>query len=447
MDRTDSWPVTQTNSDPARDAPSQTRRLMNQVGRFRWVICALLLFGTTKNYMDRQLIGVLKGTLQHDLGWSEIDYSNLVTSFQAAYALGMLLMGRLIDRLGTRIGYALAMACWSLASMAHGVVSSLAGFAGARSALGFAEAGVFPASLKATAEWFPKKERALATGIFNAGTNAGAIVTPLLAPWITVHLGWRWAFFLIGAVGFVWLALWLWIYRKPEEHPRCSLAELRYIRSDSAESPSKISWAKLASYRQTWAFAAGKFIIDPIWWFYLFWIPDFLQRRHGLALLQIGLPIVVIYLMADGGSIAGGWFSSFLVQRGKSVNASRKMAMLICAVSVLPIIFAPKVASTWAAVLFIGLAAAAHQGFSCNLLTLPSDIFPARAVASVVGMGGMAGAIGGMLIAKLVGYLLQWTGSYAIPFLMAGSAYLVALGAIHLLAPRLDAVRLNEAEV
>jgi ACS family hexuronate transporter-like MFS transporter len=331
--------------------------------------------------------------------------------------------------------------------MAHGVVSSLAGFAGARFALGFAEAGVFPASLKATAEWFPKKERALATGIFNAGTNAGAIVTPLLAPWITVHLGWRWAFFLIGAVGFVWLALWLWIYRKPEEHPRCSLAELRYIRSDPAESPSEISWLKLASYRQTWAFAAGKFIIDPIWWFYLFWIPDFLQRRHGLALLQIGLPIVVIYLMADGGSIAGGWFSSFLVQRGKSVNASRKMAMLICAVSVLPIIFAPKVASTWAAVFLIGLAAAAHQGFSCNLLTLPSDIFPARAVASVVGMGGMAGAIGGMLIAKLVGYLLQWTGSYAIPFLMAGSAYLIALGAIQLLAPRLDPVRLSEAEV
>ncbi len=420
---------------------------MNQVGRFRWVICALLLFGTTKNYMDRQLIGVLKGTLQHDLGWSEIDYSNLVTSFQAAYALGLLLVGRLIDSVGTRIGYALAMACWSLASMAHGMVSSLGGFMAARFALGFGEAGVFPASLKATAEWFPRKERALATGIFNAGTNAGAIVTPLLAPWITIHWGWRWAFFLIGAVGFVWLALWLWIYRKPEDHPRCSPAELRYIRSDPAEASTKTSWLELAAYRQTWAFATGKFLIDPIWWFYLFWIPDFLQRRHGLALLQIGLPIVVIYLMADGGSIAGGWFSSFLVHRGKSVNTSRKTAMLICAVSVVPIIFAPKVASTWAAVLLIGLAAAAHQGFSSNLLTLPSDIFPARAVASVAGMGGMAGAIGGMLIAKLVGYLLQWTGSYTIPFLMAGSAYLIALGAIQLLAPKLEPVSLSEAEV
>ena len=411
------------------------------------MICAVLLFGTTKNYMDRQLIGVLKGTLQHDLGWNEIDYSNLVFAFQTAYALGMLLVGRLIDRLGTRIGYGLAMAFWSLASMAHGAVSSFAGFSSARFALGLGEAGVFPASLKATAEWFPRKERALANGILNAGTNVGAIVTPLLAPWITVHWGWRWAFFLIGAVGFVWLALWLWVYRKPEEHPHCSPAELRYIRSDPAEASSKIPWLKLASYHQTWAFATGKFIIDPIWWFYLFWIPDFLQRRHGLALLQIGLPIVVIYLMADGGSIAGGWFSSFLVHRGKSVNASRKAAMLICAVSVLPIVFAPKVASTWGAVLLIGLAAAAHQGFSCNLLTLPSDIFPARAVASVVGMGGMAGAIGGMLIAKLVGYLLQWTGSYAIPFLMAGSAYLIALGAIHLLAPKLEPVRFSEAEV
>jgi ACS family hexuronate transporter-like MFS transporter len=417
------------------------------IGRFRWVICALLLFGVTKNYMDRQVIGVLKGTLQHDLGWTEVDYGNLVFDFQAAYALGMLLVGRLIDRVGTRIGYALAMAGWSLASMAHGMVTSLAGFAGARFALGFAEAGVFPASLKATAEWFPRKERALATGIFNAGTNAGAIVTPLVVPWITVHWGWRWAFLLIGGVGFVWLAIWLWIYRKPEDHPRCSRAELRYIRSDPPDAPGKVSWFKLASHRQTWAFGLGKFIIDPIWWFFLFWIPDFLQRRHGLALLQIGLPIVVIYLMADGGSIAGGWFSSFLIHRGKSVNTGRKMAMLICAVCVVPIVFAPNVASTWGAVLLIGLAAAAHQGFSGNLLTLPSDMFPGCAVAPVAGMGGMAGAIGGMLIAKLVGHILQRTGSYAIPFLMAGSAYLIALGTIQLLAPSLEPVRLDKEGV
>jgi ACS family hexuronate transporter-like MFS transporter len=416
--------------------------LQSTIGRFRWVICTLLLFGVTKNYMDRQVISVLKTTLQANLHWNDIDYGNMVFVFQGAYALGLLLVGRLIDRLGTRLGYAVSMACWSLASMAQGLMSSLAGFGVARFALGFGEAGVYPASLKATAEWFPKKERALATGIFNAGSNAGAILIPLLAPWITVHWGWRWAFVLIGAVGFVWLALWLLIYRKPEDHPNCSAAELAYIRSDPAEPPTRISWLKLAAYRQTWAFSLGKFIIDPIWWFFLFWIPDFLQRRHGLSLLQIGWPIVVIYLMADGGSVAGGWLSSFLIHRCRSVNAARKSAMLVCAIAVVPIIFAPGVASTWAAVLLLGLATAAHQGFSCNLLTMPSDLFPSRAVASVAGIGGMAGAIGGMLIAKLVGYLLQTTGSYTIPFLMAGSAYLIALGVIHLVEPRFEPVRM-----
>ncbi|MBV9625573.1 MAG: MFS transporter [Acidobacteria bacterium] len=417
----------------------------SSVGYFRWIICAVLLLGTTKNYMDRQVIGVLKTTLQHDLGWNEIDYGNLVFAFQAAYAIGMVVVGRLIDGLGTRIGYAVAMAGWSLASMAHGMLSSFSGFVAARFALGLGEAGVFPASLKATAEWFPKRERALAAGIFNAGTNAGAIITPLIAPWITLHWGWRWAFFLIGAIGFLWLALWMWIYRRPEEHPRCSPAELRYIRSDPQPPLGKMSWLKLAAYRETWAFALGKFLIDPIWWFYLFWIPDFFERRHGLALFQIGLPIVLIYLMADGGSVAGGWFSSLLVQQGRSVNFARKTAMLVCAACVVPIVFAPRVASSWGAVFLIGLAAAAHQGFSCNLLTLPSDLFPGRAVASVVGMGGMAGAAGGMLIAKVVAYFLEWTGSYAVPFAIAGSAYLTALAVIQVLAPRLDPVRLQEA--
>jgi ACS family hexuronate transporter-like MFS transporter len=320
------------------------------------------------------------------------------------------------------------------------MVSSFTGFLAARFALGLGESGVFPASLKATAEWFPKKERALAAGIFNSGTNIGALITPLVAPWIAVHWGWRWAFVLIGAIGFLWLVLWLWIYRVPEKHPRCSPAELRYIRRDSEGPYGGESWMALLRYRQTWAFSLGKFIIDPIWWFYLFWIPDFLQRRHGLALLQIGLPIVVIYLMADGGSVAGGWLSSALIRRGKSVNLSRKIAMLVCALCVVPIVFAPKVASTWGAVLLIGLAAAAHQGFSCNLLTLPSDMFPGKAVASVVGIGGMAGAIGGMLIAKIVAYFLQWTGTYAVPFAIAGSAYVVALMVVHLLAPKLTPV-------
>jgi len=409
-----------------------------RVGHFRWVICALLLFGTTKNYMDRQVLGVLKTTLQHDFGWNEIDYSNLVFAFQAAYALGMVVVGRLIDRLGTRLGYALAMVFWSLASMAHAFAGSLGGFAIARASLGFGEAGIFPASIKTVAEWFPTKERALATGIFNAGTNIGAIATPFLVPWITVHWGWRWAFILTGALGFVWLLFWLWLYRKPEEHPRLSKAELDYIRSDPSEPTGKIKWVSLLSYRQTWTFMLGKFMTDPIWWFYLFWVPDFLQRQHGLKLLQIGAPIMVIYLIADVGSVAGGWLSSSLIHRGRSVNFSRKTALLICAVAVIPIAFAYRIESTWGAVLLVGLAAAAHQGFSANLYTLTSDMFPSRAVGSIVGIGGMAGAIGGMLIAKIVGYALQWTGSYMIPFLMAASAYLLAVAVIQILSPRLE---------
>jgi MFS transporter, ACS family, hexuronate transporter len=415
----------------------------SRAGYFRWVICALLLFGTTKNYMDRQVLGVLKTTLQHDLGWNEIDYSNLVFVFQAAYAAGMVLVGRLIDRLGTRVGYALAMAFWSLASMAHALGSSFTGFAIARASLGFGEAGVFPASIKTVAEWFPKKERALATGIFNAGTNVGAVITPLMVPWITLHWGWRWAFIVTGAIGFVWIAFWLLLYRKPEEHPRVSKAELAYIRSDPSEPAGKIKWARLLPHRQTWAFVLGKFMTDPIWWFYLFWVPDFLQRQHGLSLMQIGLPIVVIYLIADVGSVLGGWISSALIHRGKTVNLARKATMLLCAVSVIPIIFAYRIESMWGAVLLIGLAAAAHQGFSANLFTLSSDMFPAQAVGSVVGIGGMAGAIGGMIIAKVVGYTLQWTGSYMVPFLMAGSAYLLALAMIQILAPRLEPAKIS----
>jgi ACS family hexuronate transporter-like MFS transporter len=393
--------------------------------------------------MDRQVLGVLKTTLQHNFGWNEIDYSNLVFAFQAAYAAGMVVVGRLIDRLGTRLGYALAMVFWSLASMGHAIGSSFTSFLVARSALGFGEAGVFPASIKSVAEWFPKKERALATGIFNAGTNAGAIVTPLVVPWITVHWGWRSAFMITGALGFVWLIFWLLLYRKPEEHPRVSAAELNYIRSDPQTPVVKIKWAKLLPHGQTWAFVMGKFLIDPIWWFLLFWIPDFLQRSHGLKLMQIGLPIMVIYLLADVGSVAGGWLSSSLIHRGKSVNMARKVTMLVCALSVVPIVFADRVEGLWGAVLLIGLAAAAHQGFSANLFTLASDSFPGQAVGSVVGIGGTAGAIGGMLMAKIVGYVLQWTGSYKIPFFIAGSSYLLALAVIQLLAPKLEPVRID----
>jgi ACS family hexuronate transporter-like MFS transporter len=388
--------------------------------------------------MDRQVLGVLKTTLQHDLGWNEIDYSNLVFAFQAAYAAGMVLVGRLIDRLGTRVGYAASMIFWSVASMAHAACGSLLSFGVARSALGFGESGVFPASIKTVAEWFPQKERALATGIFNAGSNAGAILTPFVVPWITAVYGWRAAFIFTGALGFVWLILWLLLYRRPEEHPLLSKPELEYIIADRPPALPRVKWIKIIPHRQTWAFVLGKFTTDPIWWFLLFWIPDFLQRNHGLKLSQLGLPIMVIYVMADVGSVAGGWLSSFMIHRGKSVNLARKSAMLICALSVMPIVFAYRIENLWGAVLLIGLAAASHQGFSANIFTLTSDLFPTQAVGSVAGLGGMAGAIGGMFMAKLVGYVLQWTGSYMVPFLIAGFAYIVSLGIIHALAPRLE---------
>jgi MFS transporter, ACS family, hexuronate transporter len=424
-------------------AGSRVSSRNSAVGYFRWLICTLLLLGVTKNYMDRQVLGVLKTTLQHDLGWNEIDYGNLVFAFQAAYAVGLITVGSLIDRLGTRLGYALAMVFWSLAAMGHAAASTFSGFLAVRSGLGFGEAGVFPASIKAVAEWFPKKERSLAIGIFNAGSNIGAILTPLFVPWISIHWGWRWAFLVTGALGFLWLVLWLLFYRKPEEHARLSNRELQYIRSDPADPVVRIPWISLTWYRQTWAFIAGKFFTDPIWWFYLFWVPDFLERQHGLALMQIGLPIVVIYVIADIGSVAGGWLSSSLIRKGKSVNFARKCTMLVCAICILPIVTAYRIQGLWGAVLIIGLAAGGHQGFSANLFALPSDTFPSRAVASVVGLGGMAGAIGGMLIAQIVGYTLQWTGSYMIPFFMAGSAYLVALACIQILSPRLEPVRLR----
>jgi len=424
---------------PVEAAPTP---VSSTAGYFRWVICTLLLFGTTKNYMDRNVLGVLNKTLQHDLGWTEIDYSNLVIAFQAAYALGLVIIGRVIDKLGTRLGYALAMIFWSLASMGTALGNSLTSFGISRVALGLGEAAVFPASIKAVAEWFPKKERALATGIFNAGTSIGAMLTPVVVPWINARWGWRGAFVGVGALGFIWLGFWLWIYRKPEDHSRLSQAEFAYIRSDPQPPPGKVKWAALLPLRQTWAFVAGKLLTDPIWWFYLFWVPGFLQTKHGLTLTGIGAPIVVIYLISDVGSVAAGWFSSSLIKRGTAVNVARKITMLICAVGVVPVVLTYRVESTWSAVLLLGLATACHQGFSANLFTLTSDMFPARAVGSVVGIGGMAGAIGGLFIATIVGHVLQWTGSYRVPFLIAGSAYLVALAIIHVLVPRMEPAKI-----
>jgi MFS transporter, ACS family, hexuronate transporter len=418
-------------------------RVSARIGYFRWIICGLLLIGTTKNYMDRNVLGVLKTTLQHDLGWNEVDYGNLTVIFQAGYAVGMLVVGWVMDRLGTRLGYALAMIFWSLASMGTAFCNSLASFGVARCVLGFGEAAVFPASIKAVAEWFPKKERALATGIFNAGTNVGAMLAPVVVAWISLRWGWRGAFLCIGGIGFILLVLWLMLYQKPGEHRRLSKAELDYIRSDPQEAVKKISWTKLIPLRQTWAFGVGKFLTDPVWWFYLFWMPGFFQTRHGLSLTRLGPPLIAIYVIADVGSVVGGWISSFLIRRGRTINAARKIAFLICAVGVTPVVFAYRVESTWSAVLLIGLAAACHQGFSANLYTITSDMFPAEAVGSVTGIGGMAGAIGGLLIAWVIGHVLQWTGSYMIPFVIAGSAYLVALAMMQLLSPRLEPAKIN----
>lgn len=428
-------------SDPG--GTSAVRLLSQAMTHYRWMICALLFFATTINYVDRQIIGLLKPTLQNEIGWNEVDYSNIIFAFQLAYAVGLLFAGRLMDWLGTRKGYSLSVLLWSVAAMVHALAHSVMGFGAARSALGLGESGNFPACLKAIAEWFPKKERALATGIFNSGTNIGALVTPLVVPWITRRYGWQAAFIVTGALGFLWLLAWWGMYRVPEEHPRVSRVELDHIRSDAPEPTARIPWLQLVPHRQTWAFAVAKFMTDPIWWFYLFWVPDFLFKTHGITLLNVGLPLVVIYQMATVGSITGGWLSSTLIKRGWSVNASRKTAMLASAVLVVPIVFAAKVSSLWTAVWLIGLAAAGHQGFSANLFTLPSDTFPRRAVGSVVGLGGMFGSIGALFIAKVTGYVLQWTGSYFPLFIIAGSAYLTALLIIHLLAPRLEPVQLG----
>jgi ACS family hexuronate transporter-like MFS transporter len=405
---------------------------------YRWRICALLFLAMSINYVDRSVLGVLAPELQKKIGWDEIQYSNVVNAFQAAYAIGLLFAGRFMDRFGTRIGYTWAIGVWSLATVATALVRSVLGFGIARAALGIGEAGSFPAAIKTIAEWFPKKERALATGLFNCGTNVGAIVAPLAVPWLTVRYGWQSAFVVLGALSALWIIPWLMMYRPPHRHARLSPAELAYIQADPADPETRVPWASLLKYRQTWAFVVAKTMTDPIWWFFLFWLPKFFNSQFGLSITSIGWPLVIIYNMATIGSIAGGWLPAQFFKLGWSANRSRKVAMLLCAIAVTPIMFAAHAKNLWVAVALIGLATASHQGWSANVFTLPSDMFPRRMVGSVTGIGGFGGGIGGLAIATITGQVLYYTGSYMPMFIIAGSIYLVSLLVVHLLVPRLE---------
>jgi ACS family hexuronate transporter-like MFS transporter len=426
------------------------------VGRYRWTICGLLFFATTVNYLDRAVISFLKSTLSKEMSWDDGDYANIEIAFKVTYAIGLLLAGRVIDRLGTKMGYALATFLWSVAAVAHAAASNVTGFIVARSALGLSEAGNFPAAIKTVAEWFPKRERAFATGLFNSGANIGAILAPLSVPFINAAFGWQWAFIITGALGFIWLILWYVYYEVPQRQKRLGAAEYEYIHSDADEKAEadaggpKLSWGRLLGYRQTWAFALGKLLTDPIWWFYLFWLPDFLESQYGLKGTQLVLPTAMVYTMSTFGSIGGGWLPMNLIRNGWPVFKARKTSMLIYAFCVVPIVFAQLAGSVnmWLAVVIIGLAASAHQAWSANIFTTVSDMFPKSSTASVTGIGGMFGSIGGILLSAFVQKDLfvhyrsigRIETAYYIMFAVCGLAYLAAWLVMHFLVPRMKRV-------
>lgn len=430
---------------PPTDAyttPLPEPAVVRPVGHWRWTMCALLFFATTINYMDRQIIGILKPVMAKDLGWNDNDYANIVVAFQFAYAIGLLAAGRLIDLLGVRIGYMIAVLGWSLAAMATGMAHTVAHFAMARGALGLAEGGNFPAAIKAISEWFPRRDRALATGIFNAGSNVGAMITPLLVPFIALHWGWEAAFYVTGAVGLIWVVVWLAVYQHPDKHKHVTPAELAYIHS--SDEPDTVTDAKepfwnIVFRRSTMAYVAGLVLTSPVWWFYLFWGGDFLNRRFGLKLAESGVALAIVYLLADVGSVGGGWISSHLLKKGWSVNAARKTAMFIFCAMVVPVYFVTIVNNVWVATALLGVAAAAHQGWSANLYTLVSDTTAKGSVSTVIGLGGFVGGLVSMAVAKAVGYILEQTGSFYIPFAVASVMYLLALLAVHLLVPHIGA--------
>jgi ACS family hexuronate transporter-like MFS transporter len=433
------------------------------IGRYRWTICSLVFFATTINYLDRAVISLLKSTLTTELKWDDADYTNVEIAFKVSYAIGLLLAGRFIDKVGTKKGYAWATGLWSVAAVFHAAAKSVFGFSVARAALGVTEAGNFPAAIKTVAEWFPRKERALATGLFNSGANIGAIVAPLSVPFIAAAYGWQWAFIATGILGFVWLYFWNKHYYKPSEHPKLSAAELAYINSDSdaiaegdALNTKSFSWAALLKYKQTWAFAIGKLLTDPIWWFYLFWLPDFLESQYQIKGTAIALPVAAVYTMSAVGSVFGGWLPMFLIKNNWPVFKARKSSMLLYAFLVLPILFAQVLGgmNMWLAVFVIGIAAAAHQAWSANIFTTVSDMFPKRAVGSVTGIGGMFGAIGGILLSMAVQKNLfvhyrsigQIETAYYIMFIVCGSAYLLAWLIMHILVPKVNVIAAEDLE-
>lgn len=415
-------------------------------GHVRWVICALLFFAATINYIDRQVLAILAPDLQKEIGWSELDYGRIVIAFQVAYAVMMLAWGRILDKIGTKIGFAVAVVWWSLAAMGTSFARSAMGFGAARFLLGVGEAANFPASIKTVAEWFPKSERAFSTGIFNSGTNIGAVLAPIIVPLLAARWGWQAAFIATGAIGFVWVIAWWMLYHGVDTHPHVTEEERQYIRDGVEESDTtKVSIGQVVGFPQLWAFSVGKLLTDPIWWFYLFWLPKFLAQEHGIRGVALIPYLTTVYVVADVGSIAGGYVSSALIKHGWTVNRARKTAMGIIAGTVPLVILAPLTSSAWLAVAFLSIGAACHQAWSANLFTLTSDMFPRRAVGTVVGFGGCAGGIGGILIAELAGRVLQRDPSFYLPmFVVAGLIYLVALGVIHGLAPRLERVILAD---
>jgi MFS transporter, ACS family, hexuronate transporter len=424
---------------------------LGTVGKYRWVICGLLFFATTVNYMDRNVLAVLSPMLQTKIGWTNTQYGDINAAFTMAYAVGLLFAGGLIDRFGTRFGYPVFMALWGLASISHAFVSTVSGFRRARMGLGLFEAGNFPAAIKTVAEWFPKKERSLAIGIFNSGSNVGAILAPILVPLVVVgaqrvsngRFGWQAAFCVTGILELIWICFWVAIYRKPEEHPKVSRGELNYIMSDPPDPAVKIPWLRLFPYSQTWAFSVAKFLTDPVWWFWLFWSSPYLHDKFGVDIKHIGLPLIIIYCMASVGSIGGGWIASQFVKAGLTINMGRKLSLLSCGLLVLPVMAAPFWNNEWGVVALIGLAAAAHQGFSANLFALSGDLFPRRVVGSVVGIGGLMGGLGGIVVPLAAGHIIQRFHTYVPLFIFAGSAYVVAIGLIQLLSPRLEQARLD----